>query len=149
LATVAGIEGLVKHVNTAQQWTDWISDLQDSPDEIRSLADKANTARDTVAQIEGTLAARPDLLEGESGQRLKQHIEGAISSTNETLSVMTRLLADISETTGEEGTVLRGLQEYWNSYRYKSEWGNKLKEVESQLQGQLAQLSTLMINIYS
>ncbi|KAI9150332.1 putative ankyrin repeat protein [Paramyrothecium foliicola] len=149
LATVAGIEGLVNHVTTAQQWSDWLSDLQDSPEEIRSLSDKATTARDTIAQIEGTLAARPDLLEGESGQRLKQHIEDAISSTNETLGIMTRLLADISQTTAEEGTVLRGLQEYWNSYRYKSEWGNKLKEVEGQLQSQLALLSTLMINIYS
>lgn len=125
-----------------------MNDLQGAPEEIQALSAKATTAKDTITQIQRSLEARPDLVEGESGQILKQQIESAIKSADKALGEMTELLQDLGND-GTEGTVWKGLQDFYNSYRYKNEWEEKIKEAEVNLQKELATLSTLMVNIYS
>ncbi|KFA79941.1 hypothetical protein S40288_05118 [Stachybotrys chartarum IBT 40288] len=149
MATFAGLEALAGHVNTVKEWTDWYSDIQGSPDEMRALAARVITARDTVTQIQGTLEARPDLVEGDAGEKLREQIGDAIADTNKSLKTMSGLLEELSKNNTGEGTVLRGVENFWNSYRYKTSFGEKLQEADADLQKQLAQLSTLMVNIYS
>jgi hypothetical protein len=149
LATFAGLEALVGHVNTVKDLTEWYSDIAGSPEEMRALSARVVTARDTVTQIQAMLEARPDLVEGDAGKKLRDQIEDAISDTNGSLKTMSGLLEELNSHATGEGTVLRGVENFWNSYRYKSTFGDKLKEADGDLQGQLSTLSTLMVNIYS
>ncbi|KAK7419796.1 hypothetical protein QQX98_003169 [Neonectria punicea] len=148
LATFGGLKALTDHADTAKEWADWLNDLHGAPEEIQALSAKATTAKDTITQIQHSLQARPDLVEGESGQILKQQIEAAVKSADKALAEMTELLQDLGND-GSEGTVWKGLQDFYNSYRYKNEWEAKIKEAEVNLQKELGTLSTLMVNIYS
>lgn len=148
LATFTGLKVLTDHADSAKEWADWLNDLHGAPEEIQALSAKATTAKDTITQIQRSLEARPDLVEGESGQILKQQIESGIKSADKALGEMTELLEDLGND-GTEGTVWKGLQDFYNSYRYKNEWEEKIKEAEVNLQKELATLSTLMVNIYS
>jgi hypothetical protein len=61
---------------------------------------------------------------------------------------MTKLLQEISSD-GLEGTVFGGLEEFYNSYKYKDEWEKKIKLADADLEKQLAALSKVMVNVYS
>ena len=148
-STYLGAEAITRNAEKAKEWADWLRDLGDTPEEIQLLSERATTARDTITQIQGTLAARPDLFEGESGARLRRQVEDAVGATDDTLGDMTTMLDGLSRSTGQEGSMWRGLSEYWNSYRYKSEYEEKVKAADEELQRHLATLSGLMINIYS
>ncbi|KAF7547411.1 hypothetical protein G7Z17_g7738 [Cylindrodendrum hubeiense] len=147
-ATFSGLKILTDHADSAKEWAEWLNDLQGAPEEIQALSAKATTAKDTITQIQRMLEARPDLVEGESGQILKQQIESTIKSADTALDDMTELLQDLGND-GTEGTVWKGLQDFYNSYRYKNEWEEKIKEADVNLQKELVTLSTLMVNIYS
>lgn len=149
LVTFSGLQALNEHADTAKEWADWLNELRGAPEEMQSLSARAATARDTVNQIQNSIKARPDLLEGESGEKLKEQIEDAIESTNKVLQKMTKMLEDLSKNGAKEATVWSGLQEFYNSYRYKSEWEDKVKKADDDLQKELGVLSTLMVNIYS
>ncbi|CAM1509562.1 Fc.00g033010.m01.CDS01 [Cosmosporella sp. VM-42] len=149
LAAYGGLEALSEHADTAKGWADWLNQIRDAPEEIHGLSAKVQTARDTITQIQNTLEARPDLVEGDSGQRLRSQIEAAIKSSNEVLTKMTKVLQDLSETTAEDGSIMSGVQEFYNSYKYRNEYENKIKEADGELQKELSGLSTLMINLYS
>lgn len=116
---------------------------------MHSLSTKAQTAKDTITQIQNTLEARPDLVEGDSGKRLRDQIEDAIKSTDKVLGEQTKILQELGETTASDGSILSGIQEFWNSYKYRSEWEGKIKAADEALQSELSGLSTLMINLYS
>ncbi|KAM5350183.1 hypothetical protein ACJ41O_006688 [Fusarium nematophilum] len=148
LATYAGVKSLSSHADSAKEWADWFVNIQNAPEEMHALSAKATTARDTIAQIQSTLAARPDLVEGDGAISLRQQIESAIKSAIKALDKMTELLQDLSSD-GTEGKVWSGLQEFYNSYKYKNEWEAKIKEADEDLEKQLGALSTLMVNIYS
>lgn len=118
---------------------------------MQGLSAKTTTARDTITQIQETLKARPDLLEGETGKALKDQIEDQIKSTDKALGKMNKMLADLTHQGAKEGdgNIVAGIEKYWNSYRYKEEWEGKLKAADAELQKELAALSTLMVNVYS
>ena len=147
----AGFRAIAENTDKAGEWVDWLRDLHGTPSEIKDLSAKASTARDTITQIQETLAARPDLLEGESGGKLKEQIYETIASTDSTLVEMTRMLAELSASTDvkDEGAMWKGLEEYWHSWRYKNEFQEKVQESDAKLQGDLQQLSMLMVNVYS
>lgn len=139
---------LTDHADTAKEWADWLNDLQGAPEEIQALSAKATTAKDTITQIQRSLEARPDLVEGESGHLLKQQIEAAIKSADASLGEMSELLEEVGND-GTEGAIWKGLQDFYGSVKYKNEWEGKIKEAEETLQKELGTLSTLMVNIYS
>lgn len=150
LATFTGLKILTDHVDTAKEWADWLNDLQGAPEEIQALSAKATTTKDTITQIQRSLEARPDLVEGESGHLLKQQIEAAIKSTDASLEEMTKLLEEVgNDGTEGDGAVWKGLTDFYGSVRYKNTWEGKIKEAEATLQNELGTLSTLMVNIYS
>ncbi|KAH7165311.1 hypothetical protein EDB81DRAFT_942380 [Dactylonectria macrodidyma] len=149
LATFGGLKILTDHADSAKEWADWLNDLHGAPEEMQALSAKATTAKDTIAQIQRSLAARPDLVEGDSGQVLKAQIEDAIKSASKALADMTELLEDLGSDGGDDGVVVKGLKDFYNSYRYKNEWEGKIKEADASLQKELVTLSTLMVNIYS
>ncbi|KAH7145560.1 hypothetical protein B0J13DRAFT_525095 [Dactylonectria estremocensis] len=149
LATFGGLRILTEHADSAKEWADWLNDLHGAPEEIQALSAKATTAKDTITQIQRSLAARPDLVEGESGQVLKAQIEDGIKSASKALADMTELLEDLGSDGADEGVVVKGLRDFYNSYRYKNEWEGKIKEADASLQKELVTLSTLMVNIYS
>ncbi|KLP09246.1 uncharacterized protein LW94_14547 [Fusarium fujikuroi] len=148
VAAYAGIEALGKHADTAKEWTDWFMKLQKTPDEIHELSAKATTARDTITQIQNTLEARPDIIEGDDAKPMRRQIDEAIRNATAALDEMTKLLQEISSD-GLEGTMFGGLEEFYNSYKYKDEWEEKIKLADGELEKQLAALSKLMVNIYS
>lgn len=145
----SGFEALSEHANSAKQWADWLKELRDAPEEIHSVSAKVQTAKDTITQIQNTLEARPDLVDGESGKRLHGQIDDAIESTNETLTKMTEVLQDVGESTASSDGIMGGVEEFYNSYKYRSKWEGKIKEADDELQKELGVLSTLMINLYS
>lgn len=149
LVTLEGLKSLNEHAGTAKEWAEWLNDLRGAPEEMQSLSARAATARDTVNQIQNSVEARPDLLDGENGEKLKEQIEEAIKSTNKVLGKMTKMLEDLSKNGAKEATVWSGLQDFYNSYKYKSEWEDKVKKADEDLQKELGVLSTLMVNIYS
>lgn len=149
VATHAAISALSKHAGTAKEWAERLSDLKGAPDEIQSLSSRVSTARDTIKQIQGSLVARPDLLEDETGQMLKIQIEDAIDNTSKTLGEMTKMLVDLTGHAGEEGSAWRGVNDLWNSYIYKTEGEGNVRAADSELQEELTGLSTLMVNLYS
>ncbi|KAF5672858.1 hypothetical protein FCIRC_8292 [Fusarium circinatum] len=148
VAAYAGIEALGKHADTAKEWTDWFMKLQKTPEEIHELSAKATTARDTITQIQNTLEARPDIIEGDDAKPMRRQIDEAIRNATTALDEMTKLLQEISSD-GLEGTMFGGLEEFYNSYKYKDEWEEKIKLADGELEKQLAALSKLMVNIYS
>ncbi|KAF5554064.1 hypothetical protein FNAPI_6536, partial [Fusarium napiforme] len=148
VAAYAGIEALGKHADTAKEWTDWFMKLQKTPEEIHELSAKATTARDTITQIQNTLEARPDIIEGDDAKPMRRQIDEAIRNATAALDEMTKLLQEISSD-GLEGTMFGGLEEFYNSYKYKDEWEEKIKLADGELEKQLAALSKLMVNIYS
>ena len=146
----AGIKAVSKHADSAKEWINWLNDLNETPEEIEEMSAKATTARDTINQVRETLKARPDLVEGETGATLKSQIEDAVKDTDKALGKMTKLLSEISKTgAGEYGDAVKGMQSFWNSYRYKDEFKEKVEKANGELQKELAALSTLMVNIYS
>ncbi|KAF9775665.1 hypothetical protein IL306_006216 [Fusarium sp. DS 682] len=148
VAAYAGIEALGKHADTAKEWTDWFMKLQKTPEEIHQLSAKATTARDTITQIQNTLEARPDIIDGDDARPMRRQIDEAIRNATAALDEMTKLLQEISSD-GLEGTRFSGLEEFYNSYKYKDEWEEKIKLADAELEKQLAALSKLMVNIYS
>ncbi|SCO89215.1 uncharacterized protein FRV6_13343 [Fusarium oxysporum] len=148
VAAYAGIEALGKHADTAKEWTDWFMKLQKTPEEIHELSAKATAARDTITQIQNTLEARPDIIEGDDAKPMRRQIDEAIRNATAALDEMTKLLQEISSD-GLEGTMFGGLEEFYNSYKYKDEWEEKIKLADGELEKQLAALSKLMVNIYS
>ncbi|KAL7907359.1 ankyrin [Trichoderma velutinum] len=148
-ATYAGIRALSEHADKAKEWVEWFNDVNDAPDEIRALSTRISTTRDTIQQMKECLEARPDLIEDESGQVLKSHIEDAIDSTSETLKKMTKLLASFSGAAKQDSTALGRLEGFWHSYNYKNEGEEQIKAADAELQQQLLQLGTLMSNIYA
>ncbi|KAF4964493.1 hypothetical protein FSARC_7595 [Fusarium sarcochroum] len=146
--TYAGIEALSEHADTAKEWADWFMNLRKTPEEIHELSAKATTARDTITQIQNTLAARPDIIEGDDARPMRKQIEEAIKNATGALDKMTKLLQEISSD-GLEGTMFGSLEEFYNSYKYKDEWEEKIKLADADLEKQLASLSKLMVNIYS
>lgn len=115
---------------------------------MRGLSSKVTAAKDTIDQIQNTITARPDLLEGESADALRQQIESAIKNAKVALDKMTKLLQDLSDD-GLEGTVWEGFHNFYSSYRYKNEWEDKIKAADADLEKQLGTLNSLMVNIYS
>ncbi|KAK1238438.1 hypothetical protein MKX07_006584 [Trichoderma sp. CBMAI-0711] len=148
-ATYAGIRALSEHADKAKEWVEWFNNVNDAPDEIRALTSRISTTRDTVQQMKECIEARPDLIEDETGQVLKSHIEEAIDSTSETLKKMTKLLAGFSGAAKQDGTALGRLEGFWHSYNYKHEGEEQIKAADAELQQQLLQLGTLMSNIYA
>ncbi|KAH0494739.1 hypothetical protein TgHK011_008330 [Trichoderma gracile] len=148
-ATYAGIRALSEHADKAKEWVEWFNNVNDAPDEIRALTSKISTTRDTIQQMKECIEARPDLIEDETGQVLKSHIEDAIDSTSETLKRMTKLLAGFSGAAKQDGTALGRLEGFWHSYNYKHEGEEQIKAADAELQQQLLQLGTLMSNIYA
>ncbi|KAL2680391.1 hypothetical protein Neosp_007989 [[Neocosmospora] mangrovei] len=148
LATYIGVKSLNEHADTAKEWADWFMNIQKAPDELRDLSGKVTAAKDTIDQIQTTITARPDLLEGDSADALRQQIEPAIKNAQVALDKMTKLLQDLSDD-GLEGTVLEGFHNFYSSYRYKNEWEDKIKEADVDLEKQLGILNSLMVNIYS
>ncbi|KAH7305922.1 hypothetical protein B0I35DRAFT_110233 [Stachybotrys elegans] len=150
IATFAGIDALASQAGNIKDWIDWYGDISESSEEMKALATHVTTARDTVTQIQGTLEARPDLVEGKSGEKIKEQIEDAIADTNKSLKVMTDLLQELKQNDDDgHGGVMKNVENFWNSYRYKTNFEDKLKKVDADLQAQLGVLSTLMVNIYS
>ena len=145
----AGFHALTENADKAKEWVDYLLDLKGTPSEIHDLSAKAYTARDTINQIQQSLIARPDLLEGESGERLKDQIEDTCKGAEDTLKSMTNMLAALTESGAEEGSLRRGLEDYWKSYRYKNDFKEEIEQLDGELQGQLQQLSLLMVNVYS
>ncbi|QGI86200.1 hypothetical protein CEK25_012929 [Fusarium fujikuroi] len=96
VAAYAGIEALGKHADTAKEWTDWFMKLQKTPEEIHELSAKATTARDTITQIQNTLEARPDIIEGDDAKPMRRQIDEAIRNATAALDEMTKLLQEIS-----------------------------------------------------
>ncbi|KAM0424421.1 hypothetical protein ACHAPT_010342 [Fusarium lateritium] len=148
LATYAGVKSLNEHADTAKEWADWFMNIQKAPDEIRALSNKVTAAKGTILQIQNTIAARPDLVEGDSADALRQQMESAIKNAKVALDKMTKLLQDLSDD-GLEGTVWEGFHEFYSSYRYKNEWEDKIKAADADLEKQLGTLNSLMVNIYS
>ncbi|UKZ50387.1 hypothetical protein TrVGV298_004647 [Trichoderma virens] len=148
-ATYAGIRALSEHADKAKEWVEWFNNVNDAPDEIRALSTRISTTRDTIQQMKECLEARPDLIEDETGQVLKSHIEDAIDSTSETLKKMTKLLASFSGAAKQDSTALGRLEGFWHSYNYKNEGEEQIKAADAELQQQLLQLGTLMSNIYA
>lgn len=151
LAAYAGYQFLTKNADKAKEWTDWFKELQDAPSEMEDLSDKATQARETITQIQDLIKTRPDLLEGEAGQKLKEKIEASLKSTDAALGKMNKMLADLSTKGAKEGNgdMVSGLEKYWNSYRYKDEWQDKIKAADTELQKELASLGALMSGLYS
>ncbi|KAF4975558.1 hypothetical protein FZEAL_7673 [Fusarium zealandicum] len=148
VGTYAGIQALTEHAGTAKEWADWFMNIQKVPDEIQGLSAKVTTARDTIAQIQNTLTARPDLFAGDDGEELRMETEEAIKNANKALEMMTLLLHDLSKD-GTEGTALDRLGEFYRSYKYEKEWKEKIQAADADVQKQLGALNTLMVNIYS
>ncbi|KAF5025438.1 hypothetical protein F66182_2461 [Fusarium sp. NRRL 66182] len=146
--TYAGVEKLGEHADTAKEWADWFMNLQKTPEEIHALSAKATTAKDTITQIQNTLAARPDIIDGNDALPMRKQIDAAIENAMAALDKMTKLLEEMSSH-GLEGTRFEGLQEFYNSYRYKDEWEEKIKAADADLEKQLSALSTLVVTIYS
>lgn len=151
LAAYAGWQFLTKNADKAKEWTDWFKNLHDAPDEIQELNEKTTQARETITQIEELIKSRPDLLDGASGEKLKEKIDASIKSTDAALGKMNKMLADLSTKGAEEGhgNVARGLEKYWNSYRYRDEWQDKVKAADNDLQKELSSLGALMSGVYS
>ncbi|KAK6716582.1 hypothetical protein SNK04_007534 [Fusarium graminearum] len=147
-ATYAGIEALSEHADTAKDWADWFMNLRKTPEEIHELSAKATTARDTITQIQNTLEARPDIIDGDDARPMRRQIDEAIRNSTVALDKMTKLLQEISSD-GLEGTKFASLEEFYNSYKYKDEWEEKIKSADADLEKELAALSKLMVNIYS
>ncbi|KAM0267418.1 hypothetical protein ACHAPA_005961 [Fusarium lateritium] len=148
LATYAGVEALGEHADTAKEWADWFMDMRKTPEEIHEVSAKVITARDTITQIQNSLEARPDIIEGDDALPMRKQIDESIKNATAALDRMTKLLQEISSD-GLEGTVFGGLEEFYNSYKYKDEWEEKIKLADADLEKQLAALSKLMVNIYS
>lgn len=147
IAAYAGLKSLSKQADAAKEWIDWFAELSDTPEEIQELSDKADVARDTIAQVQQLIKARPDLLEGDKqGEVLKEQIEDAVESTNKALGKMTKLLAEISKKGGgsEQGNMMR---DFWRSYRYKEEFADKIEAADADVQKELNGLSKLMLNL--
>jgi chromosome segregation ATPase len=147
--TYTGLKAVTKHADTAKDWIKWLDDMAETPEEIDELSAKASTARDTITQVQGTLKARPDLVEGDKGEKLKEQIEDAVGDTDKALGKMTKLLSEISKKGADHGNVVNGMQDFWRSYRYKEEFKDKVEKADEDLQKELTKLSTLMVNIYS
>ncbi|KAM0347694.1 hypothetical protein ACHAPU_004709 [Fusarium lateritium] len=147
-ATYAGVEALSQHADTAKEWTDWFMEMRKTPEEIHELSAKATTARDTITQIQNTLEARPDIIDGDDALPMRKQIDESIKNATTALDQMSKLLQEISSH-GLEGRVLGGLEEFYNSYKYKDEWEEKIKLADADLEKQLAALSKIMVNIYS
>ncbi|RGP69982.1 hypothetical protein FSPOR_4272 [Fusarium sporotrichioides] len=147
-ATYAGIEALSEHADTAKDWADWFMNLRKTPEEIHELSAKATTARDTITQIQNTLEARPDIIDGDDARPMRRQIDDSIRNATAALDKMTKLLQEISSD-GLEGTKFASLEEFYNSYKYKDEWEEKIKLADADLEKELAALSKLMVNIYS
>lgn len=147
--TYAGIKTVTKHADTAKDWIKWLEEMNETPEEIQDMSAKATTARDTIHQVQETLKARPDLLEDDKGQQLKEQIEEAVGDTDKALGKMTKLLSEISKKGADHGNAINGMQEFWRSYRYKDEFKDKVEKADEELQKELTHLSTLMVNIYS
>ncbi|KAH7242159.1 hypothetical protein BKA59DRAFT_480117 [Fusarium tricinctum] len=148
LATYAGVEALGEHADTAKEWADWFMDMRKTPEEIHEVSAKVTTAKDTITQIQNTLEARPDIIEGDDAIPMRKQIDESIENTTAALDKMTKLLQEISSD-GLEGTVFGGLEEFYNSYKYKDEWEKKIKLADADLEKQLAALSKVMVNVYS
>ena len=142
LATHLGLKSLSDSADKAKEWADWVGDIKEAPEEISDLTARTTTTRDTITQIQSAIEARPDLMEGESGQVLRKQIESAIDDAKQALKKMTKLLQDL-DNDGNRGRVMNGIEEFYHSYKYKNEWENKIKEK------QIGTLSMLMVNIYS
>ena len=82
LAAYSGLEMLRDHTDSVKEWTTWLNSIRDAPEEIDSLSAKVQTAEDTIAHIQSTLKSRPDLVDGRSGQRLREQIESSIKNTS-------------------------------------------------------------------
>uniref|UniRef100_A0A8H7NC52 Uncharacterized protein n=1 Tax=Bionectria ochroleuca TaxID=29856 RepID=A0A8H7NC52_BIOOC len=151
IAAYAGLKEVSKHAETAKEWVDWLNEMSETPDEIQELSAQAATARDTINQVQLTLKARPDLVEGEQGEKLKGQIETSIKNTDKALEKMTKLLSEISsEGTSASGqTAINQMQSFWRSYRYKNDFEQQVKKAQEDVQKELSALSTLMVNIYS
>ncbi|KAG9255504.1 uncharacterized protein F5Z01DRAFT_635135 [Emericellopsis atlantica] len=147
--TYAGLKAVTKHADTAKDWIKWLNDMSETPEEIDELSAKASTARDTITQVQETLKARPDLVEGDKGEKLKEQIEEAVGETDKALGKMTKLLSEISKKGADHGNVVNGMQDFWRSYRYKEEFKDQVEKADEDLQKELTKLSTLMVNIYS
>ncbi|KAH6994590.1 hypothetical protein EDB82DRAFT_502129 [Fusarium venenatum] len=147
-ATYAGIEALSEHAETAKDWADWFMNLRKTPEEIHGLSVKATTARDTITQIQKTLEARPDIIDGDDARPMRRQIDEAIRNATTALDKMTKLLQEISSD-GLEGTKFASLEEFYNSYKYKDEWEEKIKLADTDVEKELAALSKLMVNIYA
>ncbi|KAF4996373.1 hypothetical protein FGRMN_4533 [Fusarium graminum] len=145
-ATHAGVEALGQHADTAKEWTDWFMEMRKTPEEIHELCAKATTAKDTITQIQNTLKVRPDIIDGDNALPIR--IDDSIKNATTALDEMTKLLQEISSD-GLDGGVLGGLEEFYNSYKYKNEWEEKIKLADADLEKQLAALNKLMVNIYS
>lgn len=114
------------------------------------LSTRVSTARDTIQQIQSSLEARPDLLDDESGQMLKEQIQDAIDGTSQTLRKMTKLLSGFTNRAEQqEGTTMHRLEEFWRSYNYKNQGEDQVRDADAELQQQLTELTTLMANIYA
>ncbi|RGP66988.1 hypothetical protein FLONG3_8646 [Fusarium longipes] len=147
-ATYASIEALSEHADTAKDWADWFMNLRKTPEEIHELSANVTTAKDTITQIQNTLEARPDIIDGDDARPMRKQIDDAIRNATAALDKMTKLLQEISSD-GLEGTMFASLEEFYNSYKYKDEWEEKIKLADAELEKELASLSKLMVNIYS
>ncbi|KAF4453682.1 hypothetical protein F53441_3691 [Fusarium austroafricanum] len=148
VAAYAGLKALGGHADTAKEWADWFMGLRKTPKEIDELSAKATTAKYTIDQIQNTLEARPDIIDGDDAKPVRKQIDEAIKNAMAALDKMTKLLQEISSD-GLEGTMFGSLEEFYNSYKYKDEWEEKIKLADADLETQLAALSKLMVNIYS
>lgn len=148
LATHLGLKSLSDSADKAKEWADWVGDIKEAPEEISDLTARTTTTRDTITQIQSAIEARPDLMEGESGQVLRKQIESAIDDAKQALKKMTKLLQDL-DNDGNRGRVMNGIEEFYHSYKYKNEWENKIKAADAELEKQIGTLSMLMVNIYS
>ncbi|KAJ4011107.1 hypothetical protein NW752_007360 [Fusarium irregulare] len=147
-ATYASVNALSEHADTAKEWADWFMNLRKTPAEIHEISAKVTTAKDTITQIQNSLEARPDIIDGDDAGPMRKQIDEAIKNATTALDEMTKLLQEISSD-GLEGTAFRGLEEFYNSYKYKDEWEEKIKIADADLEKELAALSRIMVNIYS
>lgn len=145
VAAYAGIKELSKHADTAKEWASWLSDLNEAPEEIQSLSDKASTARETIDQFREMVESQPELLQDKKNTQLIEQINAAIENTDKALGKMTKLLSDISKKGTDHGNVINGIEDYWRSYRYRDEFEEKVKAADDELQKEISMLSTLMV----
>lgn len=147
-AAYLGLKSLSDYADKAKEWTDWLGDIKEAPEEMSDLSTKTTTARDTITQIQNAIKARPDLLEGDSGSVLREQVETAMEDARVALKKLTKMLQEL-DNVGNRGAMMNEIEEFYHSYRYKDEWEDKIKEADQELEKQLGTLSVLMVNIYS